>query len=223
MEQEGVIKYRLEFQHRKLEVDPVALRSFNTCRTRLKHAGLIGQDPLRYDGFGFGNISFRAPEPAGQFFISGTQTGEITTLSADQLACVGDVDVRQNHLWAWGATEPSSEAMTHAVIYHLDRAFNAVVHVHSPDIWYHCDALNLASTSADIEYGTPELAEAVRLLCQSLQISGLPLVFVMKGHQDGVVAAGASLETCTDTLLSLMADASGKKVVNGQMVNGQAE
>ena len=109
-------------------------------------------------------------------------------------------------------TKPSSESMTHGVAYQtLDTAM-AVIHVHSPDIWRNSDKLGLAATSADIPYGTPEMARAVRQLvleehqktgCSS-QLNGQAIVFVMKGHEDGVVAVGASLALCTQSLLDCL-------------------
>jgi len=203
VEQEGVIKYQLAFQHRKLPKRFVLPEHFNRCRTRLREAGLLGQDAARYGGLGFGNISFRSQEQPTHFVISGTQTGGIEVLSERQLSCVTDFDACHNCLSAYGETAPSSEAMTHGVLYGLNSAIQAVIHVHSPDIWHRCDVLQLASTSANITYGTPEMSKAVSVLGQRLQTFGLPLLLVMKGHQDGVVAAGESLESCTDALLNL--------------------
>ena len=60
MREEGVIRFDLEFT----AVSPVtipALDELNAWRRILRQLGLIGQDPSRYGGYGFGNISRRLP------------------------------------------------------------------------------------------------------------------------------------------------------------------
>ena len=216
-EQEGVIKYHLEFAskpvvHQHL-VEKLAL--LNPARTQLKACALIGQDPARYGGDGFGNISLRLDDR--QFMISGSQTGHLQGLSAADIALVDDFDCRANKLSAYGLSKPSSEAMTHGVAYRTLAGAGAVVHVHSPAIWQQSDRLALPATASDIPYGTPEMAEAVRQLLlthgSNLQApktnsSGIPtvkaIVFVMKGHEDGVVAVGANLADCTRSLLDYL-------------------
>jgi ribulose-5-phosphate 4-epimerase/fuculose-1-phosphate aldolase len=96
--------------------------------------------------------------------------------------------------------------MTHGVLYQQSAQIKAVVHVHSPEIWASADVLNLASTAKEIPYGTPEMAYAVQQLSSELMLGKpyLPILFVMKGHEDGVVAAGASLAQCTNLLLKTL-------------------
>jgi hypothetical protein len=58
-----------------------------------------------------------------------------------------------------------------------------------------------AKTREEAEYGTPELATEVRKLVES---SGTEQgVFVLAGHQDGVMAYGPDIESTRDTLLGL--------------------
>ena len=205
MEQEGVIKYCLVFQAETFPIAPFLLTQINNCRSKSKQLQLIGQEPHRYDGYGYGNISIRLCENSSEFLISGTQTGACEILSATDIACVTEIDTKQNTLCAKGETEPSSEAMTHGVLYQLSSNINAVVHVHSPDIWSCSDAIGLANTAQDIPYGTPEMAAAVTNLAASLlSAHGFPFVFVMKGHEDGVVVAGETMQQCTNLLLELL-------------------
>jgi len=211
MEQEGVIKYRLAFQAETLSLEPFLLSQLNTSRSILKQLHLIGQEAHRYEGFGYGNISIRSSENCSEFLISGTQTGVHEILSVTDIAYVTEIDTKQNTLCAKGGTEPSSEAMTHGVLYQLSSNINAVVHVHSPEIWSCSDDLKLAHTAQDIPYGTPEMATAVTRLASSLiALQGLPFIFVMKGHEDGVVVAGKTLEQCTGLLLELQSKAKAK-------------
>jgi len=200
-EQEGVIKYCLNFKPEGAECSSHDLFLLNECRSILKSRHLIGQDPERYDSYSYGNISIRCSERHG-FVISGTQTGKQNVLSGDHIAYVSEIDAPANTLSAIGNIEPSSEAMTHGVLYQVSDEINAVIHVHSPDIWRNCDALGLPATERDIPYGTPQMANAVTGISLSLLKSNcLPIIFAMKGHEDGIVSVGQTLGDCTDLIL----------------------
>lgn len=205
MEQEGVIKYRLDFIESDCEPDQAALTELNNVRAVLMEKGMLGQDSERYQGFGFGNLSFRA-DRSEQFWISGSQTGYLGSLSVSDLALVVSSDARHNYLKAKGLTKPSSESMTHGVLYQINEGINAVIHVHCPIIWGNATRLNIKATQADIVYGTPEMAEAVRSLSSELLVDGLPIAFAMLGHEDGVVAAGNTLDDCLELLCLLQAN-----------------
>lgn len=198
-ETEGVIKYRLVYSPGDLpaDADPTALfHWFRRCRER----GLIGQDPQRYDGAAYGNISLRL---AQGFLISGTQTGGKTALGAEDLAWVRTFDTAGNRLEACGPARPSSEAMTHGEIYQTLAAANAVIHVHSPVIWHRARPLALPMTAASAAYGTPAMAdEVVRLLtADPAAAAGL---FVMGGHEDGVVAYGEDMDSAGERLFWIL-------------------
>jgi ribulose-5-phosphate 4-epimerase/fuculose-1-phosphate aldolase len=204
MEQEGVIKYQLFFSHEKLVIAPSILEEINLCRHALSGQSLIGQDDERYDGYGFGNISRRADRHRSAFLISGTQTGHLRTLTGGDLAYAESVDAVHNCVTARGEVEPSSEAMTHGVLYQVSQCINAVVHVHSPDIWQQADQLGLLFTAASTPYGTPQMASEVKALAAALLMTDLPFIFVMKGHEDGVVAAGPSLSSCCELIVQTL-------------------
>lgn len=56
-------------------------------------------------------------------------------------------------------------------------------------------------TSEQAAYGTPEIAEeTVRLVRDAVAAQG---IFVMAGHEDGVVAYGADIESARQTLLEV--------------------
>lgn len=207
-ELEGVIKYQLVFSQQDMDIDDGDLDLLNACRARLLEKGLLGSDPARYEGLGFGNISLRKRHGSSQFYISATQTGHLERLSRTDLACVTGLDVARNTLFAKGINEPSSEAMTHGVLYQTLSEVDAVVHVHSPVIWHHSVDLHLPETSETIRYGTPEMASAVEGLSRECYCSAEPLVFVMKGHEDGVVVAGKSLMACTEAIIAIQNNAS---------------
>ena len=196
-ESEGVIRYQLDYLPGNLpqELDLSGLLLwFGRCRAQ----GLIGQDPARYHGFAYGNISTRAKHG---FVISGTQTGGMPGLSPQDLAWVQDFDPAQNRLKATGPARPSSEAMTHGQIYRAAPAANAVIHAHSGLVWRQARALGLALTSPEVGYGTPEMAtEVERLLVSAPGDSG---VFAMGGHQDGIIAYAANMDTAGILMLDL--------------------
>jgi hypothetical protein len=197
---EGIIQYRLEHSDGELpaEADYDGLLAwYRRCR---RHA-LLGQDPARYEGYAFGNISVRA---AHGFVISGTQTGARPALRREDLAWVFDFDTRDNRLSSRGQVRPSSEAMTHGEVYAASPSVGAVIHAHSPAIWLNADRLGLPTTPPEAGYGTPAMAAAVRALLDRSPGEG---VLSMAGHEDGVIAYAASMDAAGALLLATLARA----------------
>jgi L-ribulose-5-phosphate 4-epimerase len=192
-EQEGVVKFHLNHETKPLQ--HIDVEDLVHWRSVLMHQGLIGADPKRYDGYGFGNMSRRTD--AG-FLITGTQTGEIDTLGLEDFAEVISSDLSANSVTSTGATAPSSESLSHAAVYLCSDKISYVFHVHSPDIWHARERLSIPSTDSSIPYGTPEMAKAVINIV--LQDKG---IFCMSGHEDGVVGFGDSAEQIVNSLLSL--------------------
>lgn len=203
-EQEGVIKYRLDYHAIPL-CDYPELAELNAWRTILYRLGLIGQDAQRYGGLGFGNISFRL-DHTRQFVVTGSQTGGLERLSRDHYCKILHADAERNHIVAEGANKPSSEALTHAAVYEADERVQAVVHVHSPMIWRHYQALALPVVAANVRYGTQAMAAAVLGLFEQGALTETP-IFVMLGHEDGIVAFGASIADACQVLIKTLASA----------------
>lgn len=196
-EKEGVTKYQLHYTAGPaIEYD--GLVALNAWRKQLHKLGLIGEDPDRYGGVDFGNVSVRVP-PFGvasgrrQFLVTGTQTGGKPELSVSDYALVTECDPDHNRLVAQGPVAPSSEAMTHGMLYSLDDSLKVVLHVHSPDIWRCARTLGIAVTAPQAAYGTPEMTAEVRRLFEDVGVQRLR-VFVMGGHEDGVVAFGRTAD-----------------------------
>ncbi|MFT6028705.1 MAG: L-ribulose-5-phosphate 4-epimerase [Oleiphilaceae bacterium] len=216
-EQEGVIKYQLQFHEKALAENVFVnklsashtldsfLNELNLSRHFLKEKSLIGQDPCRYGGDGFGNISVRIH--GLNFLISGSQTGHIQTLSLGDIAVVYDFNIETNQLAAYGLTKPSSESMTHGVCFQAFDDVGAVVHVHSPDIWQAIHSLDLPFTDQSIPYGTPAMAQAVIKLLRAHYHASQPTIFGMKGHEDGIVVVGKNLKSCISSLLDCLNEA----------------
>ncbi len=211
MQEEGVIKFDLRFT----PADPVSansLQELNRWRSILWKHKLIGQDPDRYEGYGFGNVSQRlAPFDAEcgkrAFVISGTQTGELEQLDNSHYAAVNSWDTGRNQVVASGPIKPSSESLTHAMIYDLDKELRAVLHVHSPEIWKAAASRNIPLTDASVEYGTPAMAQEVRHLLNETNVrqSG---IFAMGGHEDGIVSFGHNVEQAGQALLRVLIECS---------------
>jgi ribulose-5-phosphate 4-epimerase/fuculose-1-phosphate aldolase len=86
--------------------------------------------------------------------------------------------------------KPSSESLSHAVIYEVQSLVGCVFHVHSPEIWKRAVELKIPVTDPGIPYGTPEMAKAVQKIVME---NNLPSMLSMGGHEDGIIAYGASL------------------------------
>ena len=211
MEEEGVIKFDLRYTAGP-PVPEDTLTELNNWRNILWKHALIGQDPDRYDGYGFGNISQRIntrDEAVGQreFVISGTQTGHLEQLNNNHYARVTAYNADTNQVVASGPVMPSSESMTHGVIYDLDNKLRVVLHVQSPDIWKTAATQGIPVTRASVEYGTPEMSREVARLFTQTDVCEQG-IFSMGGHEDGIVAFATSVEKAGNTLLTALARSS---------------
>jgi len=190
--QEGVVKFELGFT-RAPPIEFAPLQALNAWRTLLHRLGLIGQEPARYGGVGFGNVSQRLAGSPMRFAITGTQTGELAVLDARHYALIDACDIAHNRVVARGPIEPSSESLTHAMLYRLSPDIHYVFHVHAPLIWRHAQALGIACTRPDVAYGTPAMAAEIERLYDIGDLARRGIV-AMGGHEDGVVAFGASAD-----------------------------
>lgn len=205
--QEGVIKFQLDYTPTP-PLEANLLADLMRWREILFQHQLIGQDPQRYGGFGFGNISLRLPQLEQSpeqpvFSISGTQTGDMSPLGPAHYAVVTACFPAENRIVAQGPIRPSSESMTHAILYMLDPTIRAVLHAHSPEIWHTAAVQQIPITDAAVPYGTPEMAaEVVRLFAESdCKTRG---IFSMGGHEDGIVSFGPTLDQAGVTLLDAL-------------------
>lgn len=205
---EGVIQFRATHHRIRLDAGRYARPAapILAWRTRLQAAGLVGQDPARYGGAGFGNLSVRVDRG---FLVTGTQTGgrPKKRTDLDDLCLVTTWDPSANSVESFGAVLPSSESMTHGVVYDAVPGARYVYHAHAPLIWTRAEALRLPVTDPSIGYGTPEMADAVRAILEA--DPGARLV-VMGGHEDGVIAFGADPDTPGLALLRALTTADGR-------------
>ncbi len=196
---EGVIKFHLTHEEGPALPEEISaeLRAWFVI---LRKLALLGQDPDRYLGYAYGNLSVRTKDG---FVITCTQTSGKSTLTQEDFARVTAFHIQDNRLISEGPCPPSSEAMTHGAVYQALPQAGAVFHVHSPQIWQNAKALGLPETDAAIEYGTPEMAEAVINLLRNNPAG----VFSMGGHEDGIVAWGKNAAEAGCRLLKGLARA----------------
>lgn len=203
---EGIIKYQCDFTLAPaLPVEQIS--ELNAWRKLMVITGLIGQDPNRYGGYGYGNISCRmdTKERANRrhpFVITGSQTGGKRDLRTEDYVVVTACYAAENRLEAEGPIQPSSESLTHGAVYALDSHILWVVHAHSPEIWHNAEALGVPMT-ANVPYGSPEMAEEVGRLYRE---SDMPQkrIFGMLGHEDGIVTFGNTAEEAGFTMLQYL-------------------
>ncbi len=202
-DQEGVIKFQLSH----LIASPLPLCQLTELiawRRILYQLELIGEDPLRYNGCGFGNISQRIPHPDSSsrpFIITGTQTGGYKELGAEQFTTVTECIPEKNMVRSRGPVKPSSEAMTHAALYELDPEVQVVIHAHSPHIWRSAVRLGVPVTSVTAGFGTTAMVDAVREIMAQPLTRALGL-FIMGGHEDGVVSFARTADQAGVALVS---------------------
>lgn len=194
MRDEGVIKFKCEW----IVAEPPraeAIDELNAWRTMLFQSGLIGVYP---DGIGFGNLSCRFGG-TDQFWITGTQTGHLPELKREHYTRVTDYSIQENQLICKGPIKASSESLTHAMIYELDHRIHAIVHVHHAKLWNTLKN-KVPTTSSAVPYGTPQMALAVRSLYEQGDLAAQK-IFVMGGHEDGLVSFGGSLMEAAGIML----------------------
>ena len=186
MNKTGYVKFRANCLSPDVPRFP-GLEKLNRIRSFLRQQNWLGVDE---HGIGFGNVSMRDGHSPG-FFITGSATGAKSRLQLADMARVTTFDLTDNSLEYCGAITPSAESLTHAAVYTKLPDADAVIHAHSDALWQRLMRQSLA-TATGIEYGTPEMAQAV------IELLGQPAVrearvFAMAGHPAGVIAFGRDL------------------------------
>jgi L-ribulose-5-phosphate 4-epimerase len=196
---EGYTKFTVDWSERSPLEHP-AIAELERWRRPLFEAGLVGH--YADLNIGYGNLSVRV-DGGGLFVISGTQTGHLPCTDGRHYALVTRVNIDENSVTCVGATQASSETLTHAAIYELDLSIDAVVHVHNRMLW---ERLKHAAptTDAGVAYGTPEMASEFKRLYRETSLPDTG-VAVMAGHDSGLVSLGSSLQEAALRILSLHA------------------
>ena len=158
--------------------------------------GLIGEYLI--EKVGYGNISKRILGEEDQFIITGTQTGKLSNLNGSQYTRVKKCNLKKMNLEAIGPIAPSSESITHYAIYSSCPQVNFIFHIHDKVLWNYMLTNDFDKTSKNINYGTQEMADAAKE-CIDNKTSG---IFVMEGHEDGIIAYGQNAESTGKIILS---------------------
>lgn len=178
-------------------IDKNSISEINHWRKILFNHHLIGVYP---NGIGYGNISIRRNEK--EFLISGTSTGHLESLTNDHYSTVIDYNFAENTLTCKGPIKASAESLTHAAIYEMDPTAQAIIHIHNKPMW---DKLlnKVPTTSANVEYGTPEMALEIKKLFNTTNLMDQKIL-VMAGHEEGVISFGKNLKEAGDLILRFL-------------------
>jgi L-ribulose-5-phosphate 4-epimerase len=193
MTDEGYIKFNCTWIKEELP-DKKVIEDLNSWRQKLYNSQLIG---AYHDGIGYGNISQRLAD--GTFLITGSTTGKIKQLTGQHFTRVSDFDIANNTITCHGPIKASSESLTHAIIYQSLPEVNAVVHIHNKKLWQKL-LHNVPTTSAQVAYGTSEMANEIRRLLATTNLKE-DKTLVMAGHEDGLIAFGNNLKEASAKFL----------------------
>lgn len=192
---EGYIKFKCNWVKKNiiLEKDIIEI---NKIRKLLFEKKLIG---CYSNGIGYGNISVRHKQG---FIITGSATGHLKKLSKEDYSLVKNYNINNNELNCEGLTKASSESLSHAIIYEVSEQTNAVIHIHSLELWKNLIE-NVPTTNKEIEYGIPEMAYEIKRLFSETKVKEKK-VLVMGGHESGIISFGKDLEEAYDVLLEYL-------------------
>lgn len=183
---EGYVKYHAEHTRAPAPRHPL-LAELDAARTELHDLGLVG---IYANGIGFGNLSFRTK--GNRFVISGTGTGAKRILGESGYCLVTAFDADKNRVECEGPIRASSEAMTHGAVYAENPRVQCVIHVHSRALFDSLLARGWPHTPENAAYGTPAMAMAIAELVRNTPED--QALFVLAGHDEGLVAYGPSIE-----------------------------
>jgi hypothetical protein len=192
---EGYIKFECIWEQKEIQIEQSIFEHLDDARTQLYKLGLIGMYP---DGIGFGNISVRVTDSS--FLITGSATGQLAKLNPMHYALVTEYDFTQNTISCSGQSKASAESLSHAAVYESAHEAGAVIHVHCLWLWEKL-LHNYPTTSGEIEYGTPEMAFAIRNLISKMGKDNN--LIVMGGHREGILVFGSNLKEATDEIIKI--------------------
>ena len=173
---EGYIKFHYNLISGDLSLEDI--EEINYYRKILFDMGYIGMK----NGIGFGNISKRFDDMS--FIISGSKTGGKENLKPNDYVKVIDWDFKNNLVEAKGQTAPSSESLTHAIFYELDKNINVVIHIHNSSLW--AKYINfLPTSSGKAKFGTVDLVNEINNLYSHSDLKEKNIL-ITGGHQDGI-------------------------------------
>lgn len=146
---------------------------------------------------GYGNISIKIDEG---ILISGTQTGNIHPIQDDDFALVTDYSMIDNKVSCKGKLKASAESLTHAAVYEADNSIQAIIHIHSKELWL--KLMDKVPTSdKSVPYGTAKMASEIKRLFKGTNLAN-DKIMVMAGHDEGIITFGKNLDEAGKVILS---------------------
>lgn len=200
---EGVIKFNHKFLVETEDLSKNEYSELESIRQILFQKELIGCYP---GNIGYGNLSqvkdyskfYNTDVP--QFLISSTQTGHKDRLDGGDYTRVVDYDFPSNTVYVAGPSKASSESLTHASIYNSSEKIKCVIHIHNNKIWSELLKHGYPKIPKNIAYGTREMANYAS---QIVDLNSKNKLFVMEGHDDGVIFYDENLVRCLDLVLEI--------------------
>jgi L-ribulose-5-phosphate 4-epimerase len=193
MDEKGYLKFQCNWA-KSGPIDEELIKELNSWRNKLYHKGWIGAFE---NGIGFGNISIRVV--GNIFLITGTETGNLQTLTGEHYSKVVAYNMDKNAITCIGPVKASSESLSHAAIYTKNPLVNAIIHIHSKDLWKKLKNVE-NTTRPEVEYGTPEMAREIIRLFKETDLAEKRII-VMGGHEDGIISFGFNLDEAGERLL----------------------
>jgi L-ribulose-5-phosphate 4-epimerase len=194
---EGVVKFNCHWSQSGPVISDEQFETINYWREVLFNMDLIG---AYENGVGFGNISIRTGSGGGnQFIITGSATGEIPELEPGHYVKVNSFNIDDNAVQCIGPLKASSESLTHAAIYLSDPGANAVVHVHSIELWNEL-IYKVPTTNPSMDYGTTGLAKDILRLFKDSDVFEKRII-VMAGDRAGILTFGHDMDEAVSVLM----------------------
>lgn len=195
---EGVVKFNCHWSQSGPVISDEQFEIINYWREILYNMDLIG---AYENGVGFGNISMRI-KGGNQFVITGSATGEIPELEPGHYVKVNSFNIDDNAVKCTGPLKASSESLTHAAIYVSDPDANAVIHVHSIDLWNEL-IHNVPTTNPSLDYGTVCLAKDIQRLFRESDVFEKRII-VMAGDRAGILTFGHDMDEAANILMQYL-------------------
>ncbi len=193
---QGIVKFNCYWRQTGPVITDEPYSIMNYWREVLFNMDLIG---AYENGVGFGNLSMR-DRGTTNFFITGSSTGEIPVLEPGHYVKVDGCNFEDNAVKCTGPLKASSESLTHAAIYQADQGTNAVIHVHSPELWEKLSG-KVPTTKPEFEYGTPGLALDIFRLFRETDVIEKRII-VMAGDNSGIITFGHDMDEAINILMS---------------------
>lgn len=194
----GIVKFNCHWSQSGPVISDEQYEIINSWREILFNMDLIG---AYENGVGFGNISMRIGK-THQFIITGSSTGEIPELEPGHYVKVNSFNIDDNAVQCVGPLKASSESLTHAAIYLADPGVNAVVHVHSIELWNEL-IHKVPTTNPGMDYGTIDLAKDILRLFRDSDVYEKRII-IMAGDRAGILTFGHDMDEAVNVLMEYL-------------------